>query len=53
MDKKAAPVDELESFANMDLFIQKCTVCTVPKAHGIREGVWWEHGVTVGHQSQI
>lgn len=29
------------------------SVCTVLKAHNIREGVRWEHGVTVGHQSQI
>lgn len=29
------------------------SVCTVPKTHNIIEGVWWEHGVTVGHQSQI
>lgn len=29
------------------------SVCTVPKMQNMREGVWWEQGVTVGHQSQI
>lgn len=36
----------------MNVFIQKC-LCTVPRTQNIRGGVWWEPGVTVGHQSQI
>lgn len=59
-DTKAAPLDNTvygsvwAGKLNKHGFIYtEMSVCTVPKTQNIREGVRWEHGVTVGHQSQI
>ena len=59
-DTKAAPLDNTVYSSvwarklNKHGFIYtEMSVCTVPKTQNIREGVRWEHGVTVGHQSQI